>query len=71
MKKNLKALAVVTSILVTAGILAGCSTKKKEGSAGNSTETGEIKIGAVLPLTGSIASFGQSSKEALTVLEGR
>ncbi len=69
MKRNLKALAIVTSILVTAGVLAGCATKKKDDTAGNSKDSGEIKIGAVLPLTGSIASFGQSSKEALTVLE--
>ena len=69
MKRNLKVSAVVTAILVAAGVLAGCSTAKKGSTSGNSTDSGEIKIGAVLPLTGSIASFGQSSKEALTVLE--
>lgn len=69
MKKNIKVLAVLTSVLVTAGVLAGCSTKKKTEGSGTTTESGEIKIGAVLPLTGSIASFGISSQEALQVLE--
>ncbi|MDP4088115.1 MAG: ABC transporter substrate-binding protein [Bacillota bacterium] len=69
MKRNIKVLAVLTSVLVTAGVLAGCSTKKTGTTSNNATETGDIKIGAVLPLTGSIASFGISSKEALTVLE--
>ena len=55
MKKRI--MAVTISIIMTAGMLAGCGASSA-GSAGGST----IKIGAVVPLTGDVPSLGESAK---------
>lgn len=54
MKKRI--MAVTISIIMAAGMLAGCG--KAAGSAAGST----IKIGAVVPLTGDVPSLGESAK---------
>lgn len=60
MNKKLAILSILTSIVVSASIFSGCA---KAGSSN------EIKIGVVLPLTGEIATYGQSSKNALDLLQ--
>ncbi len=62
MKKKsfiLIAMLLIASLLVTA-----CGSKPAEAPAGGAAE-GPIKIGGIYPLTGAIATFGQSSKKAL------
>jgi branched-chain amino acid transport system substrate-binding protein len=60
-----KSLAFVLTLLLTVSLFAGCGSKTAStGSDGGDT----IKIGAVLPLTGDIATFGESSKKALELL---
>jgi branched-chain amino acid transport system substrate-binding protein len=54
-------IALGLSALLSIGILSGCGAK--------SSSSDEIKIGFVGPLTGEIATFGQSAKNALTILE--
>lgn len=46
-------------LLMTASVFSGC---------GKAKEADVIKIGAVLPLTGDVATFGQSTKDALELL---
>ena len=66
MKKSVKLLALLTSVIVTGTVLAGCA---KAGNSSAAAGGGTIKIGAVLPLTGDVATFGQSSKNALELLK--
>lgn len=58
-KKLVSFIAAVT-LLVTS--ITGC------GSKTSSEDAKEIKIGAMLPLTGDIATFGQSAKNALELI---
>jgi branched-chain amino acid transport system substrate-binding protein len=71
MKKGLKSLCAVTSILLGMTLMSGCAKSGATGgqAAGKSSGGGDIVIGAVLPLTGDISTFGQSSKEALELLQ--
>ena len=64
MKKRI--MAVTISIIMTAGMLAGCGASSA-GSAGGST----IKIGAVVPLTGDVPSLGESAKNGYQILSMR
>jgi branched-chain amino acid transport system substrate-binding protein len=57
-----KLLASVLSITLLGALFTGC------GSTNTAEESNEIKIGAILPLTGDIATFGQSAKNALEIL---
>jgi branched-chain amino acid transport system substrate-binding protein len=57
-----KLLASVLSITLLGALFTGC------GSTNTAEESNEIKIGAILPLTGDIATFGQSAKNALDIL---
>lgn len=80
MHKKLVALALSAALALS---FTGCQnstsgSSASESSAAESTGTasesvseisGDIKIGAVLPLTGSIAAFGQSAQKALQLLE--
>lgn len=59
MIKKLVSLAVCIAMAGT--VFTGCQTKKADSN--------EIQIGAVLPLSGDIAALGQSSKNALQLLE--
>jgi branched-chain amino acid transport system substrate-binding protein len=61
MKKR-KLATIFASLLVTAGVMAGCGSENTGGSG-----EGEkvIKIGADLELSGGVASYGQSIKEGI------
>jgi hypothetical protein len=54
-EKPLKVLALFFVTALTAAILVGCS--------GDDDET--VRIGALLPLTGSLQSYGEASRAAL------
>ncbi|WP_461204296.1 ABC transporter substrate-binding protein [Clostridium sp. DL1XJH146] len=57
-----KILALVLSLTVMGSLFAGC------GNSSNTADSEEIKIGAVLPLTGDVATFGESCQNALELL---
>lgn len=57
-----KTLAFSAALLMTVGLFSGC------GQASKSEGSDVIKIGAVLPMSGDIATFGESSKNALELL---
>ena len=61
--------------MAAAASIAGCqsggsglSGAAPSGGGSGAAASGEIKIGAVLPLTGSVATFGQSAKKGLELL---
>ena len=56
-----KMTGILASLLIAAGVMAGCSSSTSNGSSDSST----IKIGANLELSGGTASFGQSVDEGL------
>jgi branched-chain amino acid transport system substrate-binding protein len=58
MKKVIQMLTLLGMVL----LLAACGGKKEE-------EASVIKIGSILPLTGDISTFGQSSKNGLLILQ--
>ncbi|RAK18196.1 amino acid/amide ABC transporter substrate-binding protein (HAAT family) [Anoxybacillus vitaminiphilus] len=66
MKKK-KLAGVFLSLMLTAGMLAGCGSKNTgTSSSGNNGGDGDtIKIGANLELSGGVASYGQSIAEGL------
>ena len=61
MKK--KKIALALSLLLTASLFGGC------GSQSASSSSDEIKIGVIMPLTGSVAAFGQSGQKGLQLLQ--
>jgi branched-chain amino acid transport system substrate-binding protein len=64
MLKKKIALSITFAMII--GLFAGCGSASTSGSAGGSDE---IKIGVVMPLTGAVATFGQSGKNGLTLLQ--
>lgn len=60
--KKTKIISIIASLSLLATVFAGCGSKAASG------DVKEIKVGAILPLTGDIATFGQSSKNALELL---
>ncbi|MFA6940527.1 MAG: ABC transporter substrate-binding protein [Clostridiaceae bacterium] len=60
--KTKKLLSFITAAALLITSVTGCSSKT------SSEDVKEIKIGAMLPLTGDIATFGQSAKNALELL---
>lgn len=56
-----KKIALFMTVAMTAALFAGCS-------AGNS-DKGDIKIGAIMSLTGTAATYGQSGKNGIELLE--
>jgi branched-chain amino acid transport system substrate-binding protein len=54
-------IALALSMMLTLGVMAGC------GKA--SSSSGDIKIGVILSLTGDIATYGQSGKNGLEILQ--
>jgi branched-chain amino acid transport system substrate-binding protein len=63
-KKARFALFVAVSLLVSALILGGCAQKETETKE-EAKEPEVIKVGVVTPLTGDVATFGQSTKNAV------
>lgn len=80
---NKKLVALAMSAAMVASFTTGCQNGSGSSSAADSaapaasasssadstTASGEVKIGVVLPLTGSIAAFGQSGQKGLELLE--
>jgi branched-chain amino acid transport system substrate-binding protein len=60
MKKK-KLAGILASMMVAAGVLAGCGSSSTSGDG----KGGTIKIGADLELSGPVASYGQSAKEGI------
>lgn len=60
-----KSLALVLCIIMVAALFTGCAAKQ---ASGEGAAADVIKIGAVFPMTGDVATFGQSSKNALELL---
>ncbi|WP_264850932.1 ABC transporter substrate-binding protein [Clostridium omnivorum] len=56
-----KRIALALSMMLTLGVMAGCSKA--------SSNSNEIKIGAILSLTGDVATYGQSAKNGLEILQ--
>ncbi|XJZ27219.1 ABC transporter substrate-binding protein [Bacillota bacterium Lsc_1132] len=54
---------ILMSLMLTAGVMAGCSSASTGGKGGDGS--GTIKIGANLELSGGVASYGQSALEGL------
>ena len=61
MKKR-KLAGAVMSLMVAAGVMAGCNS---QGTSNTASSGGTIKIGANLELSGGVASYGQSLAEGL------
>ncbi|WP_028306508.1 ABC transporter substrate-binding protein [Desulfitibacter alkalitolerans] len=64
-----KSFVVLVALLLAFGlVLTACGGKSDSGSSGGSNEKQEVEtinIGGIFPLTGAIATFGQSSVEAI------
>ncbi|WCN39781.1 ABC transporter substrate-binding protein [Aneurinibacillus uraniidurans] len=64
-----KALGIAMSLMLSAGVVAGCGGGAKETAGGDKKAAGgsgdTIKIGANLELSGGVASYGQSLSEGL------
>lgn len=66
MKK--KSLALLLCFVMIAAVLAGCAPKTPTAGAGQPAAAPEvIKVGAVFPMTGDVATFGESSKNAVSI----
>jgi branched-chain amino acid transport system substrate-binding protein len=65
MKFNKKSLVLVALLLVAGMVLAACGGGQTSGGGTGTKEEGDIKIGGIFELTGPIATFGQSSVEAI------
>lgn len=59
MKKKIISTLIITSFLLS--MFVGCSSKSNEEKSDGKNDS-EIVVGAVLPLTGSISTYGQSAK---------
>lgn len=58
-----KKIALGLTLAMTLGIFSGC------GNANSTSSSGEIDIGVVTPLTGSVAAFGKSARNGLDLLQ--
>ena len=66
-----KSVLLITMLLIASLIFTACTNKPAEPAvpaAGDNTEEGDIVIGGILPMTGAIATFGQSSKKGVDLL---
>lgn len=57
-------LSITSIALISAALISGCSDSDDDDGGGGSSN-GSVKIGALLPLTGALASYGETSKAAL------
>lgn len=62
MKKRIISMAMIT--ILAMGALVSCGEAKK-----TSSDNDEVKVGTIVPLTGKVASFGQSAKEGVLLAE--
>ncbi|MCW2927181.1 MAG: Extracellular ligand-binding receptor [Thermoleophilia bacterium] len=63
-----RAIAVIATILAAAMIAAGCGSDDKDSKGGSDSKSsfdGSMKIGAIVPLTGDLAQFGEPGNAAL------
>ncbi|MDQ0200950.1 ABC transporter substrate-binding protein [Neobacillus ginsengisoli] len=60
-----KVASIFASLLVTAGVMAGCSSATSGSSSSSGKDGGTIKIGEDLELSGGVASYGQSIEEGV------
>lgn len=61
-----KSFILIAMILIASLLVTACGSKPAEApAAAPAAEEGPIKIGGIYPLSGAIATFGQSSKKAL------
>lgn len=58
-----KVAGIFMSLMVAAGVMAGCNSSSNTSGGGKDSDT--IKIGANLELSGGVASYGQSIEEGL------
>ncbi|WP_207645805.1 ABC transporter substrate-binding protein [Geosporobacter ferrireducens] len=67
-----KSVLLISMLLIASLIFAACGTKPAEPAAPAAGEQpaaeGDIIIGGILPMTGAIATFGQSSKKGVDLL---
>jgi len=56
-------LSLASIVLIGAAVISGCSDSDDDGGSGSSDDA--VKIGALLPMTGALASYGETSKAAL------
>lgn len=61
-----KIIPVVASTLICSLMISGCGSLK---SGNNSSKSGDIKLGAVLPLSGDVSAMGNADKNAVGLLE--
>ncbi|WP_042354477.1 ABC transporter substrate-binding protein [Bacillus rubiinfantis] len=64
MKKR-RAAGIFASVMLAAGVLAGCNSSTSGGGEKGADKGDVIKIGANLELSGGVASYGQSIKEGI------
>ncbi|MGZ0086970.1 ABC transporter substrate-binding protein [Caldibacillus thermoamylovorans] len=64
MKKKRTA-GIVASLMLTAGLMAGCGNNQQSGGSAGGGGGDVIKVGANLELSGGVASYGQSIAEGL------
>lgn len=64
MMKKFKLLSMVTAAAMAVGCLAGCGS---QGGNGGSSDSNAIKIGAIGPLTGAAAIYGQAVKHGAEI----
>jgi branched-chain amino acid transport system substrate-binding protein len=61
--RNKKWMGMFMTLVLSAGVMAGCGADKSGSKGGDDSET--IKIGANLELSGGVASYGQSIAEGI------
>ncbi|MHB1394878.1 MAG: ABC transporter substrate-binding protein [Clostridia bacterium] len=62
-----KSLALFVCFVMIAVIFTGCAPKAPAASGEQAAASEVIKIGAVFPMTGDVATFGESSKNAVSI----
>ena len=62
-----KSLAILICFVLIATVFTACASKATTTGANKPAEPAVIKIGAVFPMTGDVATFGESSKNAVNI----